>query len=111
MMFQALVPMKAPFARLAFAIAFVVVCAYTFVTLRGPGGLQALFAKEAQIKEMERRNGALAKEIERKREHIKRLSENPSEQELEIRDRLKLVHPDEKVYIIGQPAKKEPAKR
>jgi cell division protein FtsB len=103
--------MNAPFARLTFAIAFVAVCAYALVTLRGPGGVPALMEKKAQIQEMERRNEGLAKEIERKREHIKRLTENPAEQELEIRDRLKLVHPNEKVYIIGQPEKKDPPKR
>jgi cell division protein FtsB len=55
---------------------------------------------------MEKRNAGLALEIERKREHIRRLTDNPAEQELEIRERLKLVHPNEKVYIIGDPAKK-----
>src|SRR5262245_15073678 len=93
--------MKAPFARLAFALAFLAVCAYAFVTLRGPGGLPGLLEKEAQIKEMERRNSALAKEIEGKREYIKRLSEDSSEQELEIRKRLKLVRPNEKIFITG----------
>ena len=47
-----------------------------------------------------------AKEIERMREHLQRLSNDPAEQELEIRDRLKLVHPGEKVYITGDPDKK-----
>jgi cell division protein FtsB len=55
---------------------------------------------------MEKRNGDLDKEIERKREHIRRLNDNPSEQELEIRERLKLVHPNEKVFITGPPEKK-----
>jgi len=72
--------------------------------------MRALAEKEARIRELEDRNAALAKEVERKREHIRRLTENPAEQELEIRDRLKLVHPNEKVYIIGEPEKekKEP---
>jgi hypothetical protein len=43
----------------------------------------------------------LSKAIERKRDRIRRLQENPAEQELEIRQRLKLVDPREKVYIIG----------
>ena len=100
--------MKASIARLAFVIAFLAVCSYAYFTLRGPAGIGALSEKEARIKELEDRNSALAKEVERKREHIKRLSDNPAEQELEIRDRLKLVHPNEKVYIIGEPEKKQP---
>ena len=102
MMFQAPSPMKAPFARLAFALVFLAVCAYAFVTLRRP-----LLEKEAQIKETELRNSALAKEIEGKRKYNKRLSENPSEQELVIRQRLNLVHPNETVFIIGQPEKSD----
>ena len=98
--------MKASFARYAYVIAFILVASYAFVTLRGPKGVHALFDKQAQIQEMEKRNADLDKEIERKREHIKRLSDNPADQELEIRERLKLVHPNEKVFITGRPAKK-----
>jgi cell division protein FtsB len=78
---------------------------YALVTLRGPKGLPTLYEKRAQIREMEQRNQVLSRDIERKREHIRRLTDNPAEQELEIRERLKLVHPNEKVYIIGEPGK------
>ncbi len=97
--------MKGSLSRFAYAIAVLVVASYAFVSLRGPKGLSAIAEKRAQIHDMEKRNSALAQEIERKREHIRRLSENPAEQELEIRDRLKLVRPNEKVYIIGNSAK------
>jgi len=39
------------------------------------------------------------------RDHLQRLSNDPAEQELEIREHLKLVHPGEKVYITGDPKK------
>jgi cell division protein FtsB len=97
--------MKASFARFAYMLAILLAGSYALVTLRGPKGLSALNDKRAQIREMERRNEKLTREIERKREHIRRLADNPGEQELEIRERLKLVHPNEKVYIIGDPAK------
>ena len=69
--------------------------------------------RETQIREMERRNTDLDKEIERKREHIRRLTTNPAEQELEIRERLKLIRPNEKVFITGPPDRNQapPAKR
>jgi cell division protein FtsB len=98
--------MKASLPRFAYAIAVLLVASYAFFTLRGPKGLTALADRREQIRELEKRNEQLVKEIERKREHIRRLNENPAEQELEIRERLKLVHPNEKVYIIGTPAKK-----
>jgi len=98
--------MKVFLARYVYMIALLMVVSYAYVTLRGPKGVQALFDKQAQIRQMEKRNADLDKEIERKREHIKRLGEDPSEQELEIRGRLKLVHPNEKVFITGPPEKK-----
>jgi cell division protein FtsB len=97
--------MKTPLARFAYVTALILVATYAFMTLHGPRGLQALSDKRAQIREMEKHNAGLAQQIERKREHIRRLAENPAEQELEIRERLKLVHPDEKVYILGEPAR------
>jgi cell division protein FtsB len=97
--------MKASLPRFAYAIAVLLVGSYGYVALRGPKGLNAIAEKRVQIRELEKRNEELVKDIERKREHIRRLNENPSEQELEIRERLKLVHPNEKVYIIGSPSK------
>jgi cell division protein FtsB len=92
--------MKFSLARLGYLIAFLAVVSYAFFTLRGPKGIPALLLKQRQIEEMERRNTSLAQENERMREHIQRLSDNPAEQELEIRQRLKLVHPGEKVYVV-----------
>lgn len=98
--------MKAPFTRFVFVVAFLLVAGYALVTLRGPRGIPALAEKQRQIEDMEKRNAALARDIERMRERVKRLTDNPGEQELEARDKLKLLHPGEKVYITGDPAKK-----
>jgi cell division protein FtsB len=98
--------MKASLTPYAYVIAFILVASYAIMTLRGPKGVHALFDKQAQIRQMEKRNAELDKEIERKREHIKRLNDSPADQELEIRERLKLVHPNEKVFITGPPEKK-----
>jgi len=98
--------MKAPFSRLVYLIAFVVVATYAFVTLRGPHGIQAMMEKQRTIQDLEKQNSDTAKEIERMKGHLQRLSDDPAEQELEIRQRLKLVRPGEKVYITGDPDKK-----
>jgi cell division protein FtsB len=98
--------MKAQLTRLAYVMAFLMVTSYAFFTLRGPRGIPGLLEKQRQIQETEKRNTALAREIEQKREHIRRLAGNPAEQEMEIRQRLKLVHPGEKIYIVGEPEKK-----
>ena len=104
-MFQATSQMKAPLARIVYPIALFAVLSYAFFTLRGPHGIPALLERQRQIKEMQQRNAQLDREIERMRDRIKRLADNPAQQELEIRDRLKLVKPGEKVYITGDPAK------
>ena len=87
-------------ARYFYVLAFLVIAGYAIFTLRGPTGVPGLLEKRREIEVLEKRNAALAQENERKREHIQRLTSNPAEQELEIRQRLKLVHPDEKVYIL-----------
>jgi cell division protein FtsB len=95
--------MRLPLVRMVYLVAFLAAASYAFITLRGPHGIPGLLEKQRQITEMEQRNGKLDREIEQKRDHIKRLESNPSEQELEIRQRLKLVKPGEKVYITGKP--------
>ena len=79
----------------------------TYAFFAFPKGMHAWQEKQRQVQEMEKRNANLAKEVERQKEHINRLSNNPAEQELEIRKRLKLLHPDEKLYIMGDPDSKD----
>ena len=95
--------MKAPLVKMAYSVAFLAAASYAFFTLRGPHGIPALLERQRQIQDMQQRNTKLDREIERMRDHIKRLESNPSEQELEIRQRLKLLKPGEKVYITGKP--------
>ncbi|MCL4402775.1 MAG: septum formation initiator family protein [Acidobacteria bacterium] len=94
--------MRASFIKSAFAAGILVVVGYAFFTLRGPHGIPALMEKRQEIQQLEKRNGDLAREIELKRDRIDRLRESQSEQELEIRQRLKLVRPGEKVFILQE---------
>ena len=87
--------------RLGYTAAFLAVMGYAVVTLRGPKGIAGLVAKRQQIEQLEKRNAILAQENERLREHIQRLDDNPAQQELEIRQRLKLVKPGEKVFLLN----------
>jgi cell division protein FtsB len=93
--------MKAPL-RIVYVIVFLVVVTYAFFAY--PKGMHAWQEKQRLIEAKEASNGALAQEVERKKEHVQRLINNPAEQELEIRKRLKLLKPDEKSYIVGEPA-------
>ncbi|HEY1342493.1 MAG TPA: septum formation initiator family protein [Bryobacteraceae bacterium] len=98
--------MKPSLVRFAYLLVFLMAASYALFALRGPHGVRAFREKQRQIQEMEQRNQDLDREIERKKEHIQRLTSNPDQQELEIRERLKLVHPGEKVFVLGEPEKK-----
>ncbi|MGA3260220.1 MAG: septum formation initiator family protein [Bryobacteraceae bacterium] len=98
--------MKAPLGRTAYIVVFLLAATYVVATLSGARGIPAVLARQKQIQRLEDRNAQLAREIERKRDHILRLQNDASEQELEIRDRYKLVHPGDTVFITGQPDKK-----
>ena len=73
---------------------------YAFIALQGPNGIPGLLEKRGQVKELELVNQKLHRDIEEKQDRIKRLEQNPADQEFEIRQRLKLAKPDEKIYII-----------
>ena len=95
--------MRSSVAKIGYGVAVLAAASYAFVALSGPQGIPALMEKQKQIRTLERENADLAKEIEGRRERIKRLREDESAQELEIRQRLKLVRPGEKVFILQDP--------
>ena len=101
--------MKAPLTRFTYLLLFLVTLTYAFFAF--PRGVHAWQEKQRQVQEMEKRNANLARQVEHQKEHINRLNNNPAEQELEIRKRLKLLHPDEKQYITGDQDSNSPASR
>jgi cell division protein FtsB len=101
--------MKISIAKAAYLAGVLLLVIYGFVTLHGSHGVQALMEKREQIRRMETRNAELARELEARRDRITRLQESQSEQELEIRQRLKLVKPGEKVFILQDRPKAAPS--
>jgi len=78
--------------------------------LRGPQGIPALRGKWREIRTLEEDNANLQRENQYRRDRIKKLEENPSAQELEIRKKLKLVRPGETSFILPDPPKAEASK-
>jgi cell division protein FtsB len=95
--------MKIGLRTIGFGIALALAGLLVFVTLRGPHGLPALHEKEQRARELQEQNAKLARENQLKRDHIRKLRENQSEQELEIRRRLKLLKEKETTFIIQDP--------
>jgi cell division protein FtsB len=91
--------MKSLGLRLAYCMALAMAIVFAFFTMRGPRGISAWMEKRQEIREMEDRNATLARENQLKREYIERLSQSEADQEIEIRRRLKLVKPNEKVFM------------
>lgn len=74
--------------------------AYALVTFSGPNGVDALTEKRRQITILQEQNANLAAENQRKLDRIRKLEHDRSVQELEIRKRLKLLHPGETQFIL-----------
>ena len=77
-----------------------VLCLYGLMALRGPNGMAALAEKRRQVQALQEQNATLAAENAEKRKRIELLKNDPGTQELEIRDRLKLVKPGETQFLI-----------
>ena len=102
--------MRNPALKTAYAIVVLSGVAYAFVVLEGPNGIPALLAKRRQVAEYEQQNQQILRENAQKEQRIDRLENNPIEQEMEIRQRLKLAKHGEKIYImddVGNPVNKK----
>jgi cell division protein FtsB len=97
--------MKERLARFAYALAFVLVAIYAVATLAGPKGIAALFEKERQIQAADKRNADLETDIERTKQRIDRLG-SQTEQERIVEERLNLVRPGDKVFMLPDSKKK-----
>ena len=86
-------------------ILLAVVVVYAWIAVSGPQGLQTLLEKHREIRQLQEQNAALTREIEHRRDRIRRLEESRSEQEMEIRKQLKLLRPGETTFILPEGAK------
>ncbi len=95
--------------RAILVIVFALIGVYGLMELRGPQGLPALRDRWTEIRKLEEENANLQRENDYRRERIKKLEGSVSEQELEIRKKLKLLRPGETSFILpGQPQPEQP---
>jgi cell division protein FtsB len=95
--------------RVLILVVFALIGAYGLAELRGPQGLPALKEKWNEIRQFEEENANLQRENDYRRDRIKKLESSPSEQELEIRKKLKLLRPGETSFILpGQSTPEQP---
>jgi cell division protein FtsB len=82
--------------------ALVGVGTFAVYTLQGPRGIQNFLDHQQEIRKLQMQNFDLMKENQRKREYLERLSDSASEQDKAIRERLKLLRPGEKTFILPE---------
>ena len=101
--------MKNVVRRTVYLLVVALVGVYGYLALRGPQGIPALREKRGEIRRLEEENANLQRENQYRRDRIKKLEKSPSEQELEIRKKLKLVRPGETSFILpDQPKPEQP---
>lgn len=88
--------------RAAYTAALGLMALYGYVALTGSQGIPALRAKWTEIRQLEEENANLKRDNEYKKGRIERLKNDPAEQELEIRKRLKLQRPGETTFILPE---------
>ena len=107
--------MRISLRNVLFVCVALVGSAYGITLLRGTLGAAGFHSmvgsdeKRRQIEQLERENEILAREIEAKKAHLNNLQQNPDLLKLEIEDRLKLVSPGTKNFILqeGTPSREE----
>lgn len=88
--------------KLGFLAVLTLSSVYVYVALRGPQGLPALQQRWMEIRRLQAENAELSREVQLRSERIARLRDNPAEQELEIRKRLKLQRKNETTFITSE---------
>ena len=99
--------MKFLIRKSGFLALVAIVGVFAIIALRGPNGIQALTDKRKEIQSLQEFNASLAAENEHKRLRIEKLKHSRAEQELEIRERLKLLRPGETQLILPEEPKTE----
>jgi cell division protein FtsB len=78
-------------------------CFYVVVLWKGPQGIPAMLRVREEVIEMEQQNRVLKEQIERRKQHIKALENDPVERERAVREGTNLAKPDETtVFLPGE---------
>ena len=97
--------MKSVFLRTGRVFALVAAAAFLFFGLHVPQAIGDLRAKHEAIRRLQKENADLEKELAEKREHVRKLRDSRSEQELEIRRQLRYQREGETSIILPEQKK------
>jgi cell division protein FtsB len=89
--------------RISYAAVLMFAAAYVWIALRGPRGVPALLEKRREIQVLQEQNANLVQQLEARKERIRKLEHDRSEQDRVIRERLKLQRPGETTFKLPDP--------
>lgn len=88
--------------RLAFLGVFTALCAFGVITLTGPQGIPAYKKRMQEIRKLEEENANLRSENMLRHERIRKLREDPAEQDKVIREKLKQLHKGDTEFVVPE---------
>ncbi len=92
--------MKIPLKTFLSTLALVLAACWVLSTLHGSGGISMVLEKRREIRELQEQNANLQREIEYKQKRIRSLSEDHTEQELAVRQQLRLLKKRETTFVL-----------
>lgn len=95
--------MNSHWRNLILGVVCLTMTGYTVHVLRGPQGIPAFMEKRQEMKHLQDEVEELQRANDRKRARIEELKREPAAQEPEIRERLKMLKPGEKVFVVPDP--------
>ncbi len=96
--------MKLAVFRVGRVAGFVVLAALLFFGLRVPQAIANLREKHQSIRQLQKQNADLERELAEKRERVRKLRDSRTEQEMEIRRQLRYQREGEtSIYVPDQP--------
>ena len=99
--------MKSLYSKLALGAFILLAGTYSYISLHGPQGLPRLMEKRQQIQQLQEQNERLERENAERRQRLEDLKNSESQQELELRTRLKVAKPNETTFILPKTKKPE----
>jgi cell division protein FtsB len=76
-----------------------------YATLRSPQGISAVLEKQREIRDLQQQSADIEREIQLKRERIRKLKEDRNEQEMVFRERYHLLKKGETAFILQDETK------
>ena len=95
--------------KTGYLTAAAILAVYAFIAFRGPQGIPTLMQKQGEVRSLQEQNADLVRDIQALRNRINDLEQKRDAQELEIRERLKVLRPGERRFIVPDQPKPVPA--